>query len=223
MLKRYTNYVPVSVSFSKVRPQGVESTNDLICTALARCAKKNKSIAIEIQKHRCRGGKYFVCGKNCPQKEIEHVYVEEEQVFSEKSDARKFLNQVGQCPVQGKYLIFEPGFSVRADVICFLCSPSQACQILGLGAKLGLLQADLVPAISTCATVFRSFLCPKKIHVNLIDTFDRNYQAKGFYQEGEIWVSFVPDLKNSLEGVMKNSPYGDFFPEKVDVYDVLPL
>lgn len=214
---------PVFIRFTNTLQKGERVSDDLFCTALARCAKRNKKIIIDCRRHPCAGGNYFVSRKPISQRELENVYMRKESVFRSKVDLRIFLKRSGQNPKPSRYIIFDPVFSQKAEVILFFVSPAAASRLLGLSAYLGKFSVDIVPAVSTCASLFRPRLHRDALHLNFIDYFDRFYQCKGFFRNTELLVSMHMRLYRKLQKAYARSSHGKKKPSGIPIFPVRRL
>ncbi len=214
---------PVSVRFLNRISKGEKLSQDLYCTAISRCAKKGKKVIIEVEKHRCSGGNYFVGNSDVDAEEIGDVYIDKEKVFGNKRDLGKFLRLAGRNPVKSKYVVFEPGISEKADVVVLLLNPDDAGRILGMNAYLGNFEVDIVPAISTCASLYRPLIKKKAIHVNFIDYFDRKYQCKGFFEKSELIVSMTLGIYKKMSKIFVQTSHGGNSPKNMEIFKVPKL
>ncbi len=211
MLHKLTNYRPVSISFCNEVPSDCPITDDEVSECIAQAAKNGQNLAINCRRGRFSAGSYFAERGEIPVEEIIDVYVNKECVFKDKEIAREFLCRVGRNPVECSHIRFSSGFDQNADVVLLVVNVSQASRVLGLSCYEGNFKVDLVPAAPTCASLFRPLIEPECIHVNLIDYFDRDYQAKGKFGEGELIVSMRP-------GVYKEMAHRSIKPDGLPVY-----
>jgi len=213
-----TKYQPVSVSFTDKRPEGIDLTEDEIGAAIARVSKIGTQVAINCRRRRHSAGSYFACGRDIPENDIEETYVEKEKVFARRHHLHDFLECVGRNPKRCKYVWLKPGVDECADAIVLIVNASQAGRALGLAAYHGNFGVDLIPAAPTCAAVFRPLIDPKRIHVNFVDYFDRDLQARDCFEDGELLLSMTPKLYCSLISAIDLSPHGSQPPTGIPIY-----
>lgn len=212
----------VSVRFIDRIPKSEKISNDLYCSAIARSIKTGKKIVIDCRRHLCAGGNYFVGGIPIGQKDIVDVYVNKEFVFRDKEIACDFIKRAGRNVCVRRYVVFEP-FKNRADVIVGIANAEQISRILGLASYSGNFGVDIVPAISTCSSLFRPLLESQKIHINFIDYFDRHLQCPGFFDSNDIIVSMSPQMFRAVRRAYSLSPHGKKMASFADVHPVLGL
>lgn len=213
----------VSVRFLNRINRGEKLSQDLYCTAISRCAKKGKKVIIEVDKHRCSGGNYFVGNSDVDAEEIEDVYMNKEKVFRNKRDLGRFLKLAGRNPVKSKYIVFEPKINEKTDVVVLLLNPDDAGRILGINAYAGGFEVDIVPAISTCASIYRPLIKKNAIHVNFIDYFDRKYQCRGFFEKSELIASMPLKIYKKMYKIFEQTSHGSNSPENMKIFRVPEL
>ncbi len=218
MTKLLTRHHPIAVRFVDVLPRGYATTEDEVSSALAHAAKHGRKIAIDCRRKRFSAGSYFACNYPIPIGEVVRTYVRREHVFPDAATARAFLSAVGCNPARSRYILLAPASMRKADVIILLVHAAQGGRILGLAAHCGHLSADVVPAAPTCAALYRPLLKPGCIHVNFIDYFDRDSQARGCFAEGEFLVSMIPAVYKQLCAIARYSAHGTFSPKNLPVY-----
>lgn len=209
---------PVSVFFRDGRMSACCLTEEEASNAIARVAKERCALSIDCRRRRLSAGSYFACGNALPLCDIVDMYVNTERIFPDEKTVVRFLKKVGRNPLTRRYIHILPHFHSKADVILLVVSPAQASRLLGLQAHDGIFSADIIPAAPTCATLYRPLLIPDRIHVNFIDYFDREQQARGCFEAGELLVSMTPALYRSLCGVHATSAHGAYKPKGVPVY-----
>ncbi len=223
MMPPLTHYRPVSLRFSGTLPPDYSLTEDEVSNAIARAAKCGMNIAISCRRKRYSAGSYFACHRTIPRSEIVRTYVEQEHVFPDAQTAHAFLDTVQRSPVRSSYILFAPEIADDADVIILIVQAAQASRILGLSGYLNGFVVDVIPAAPTCAAIYRPLIEPERIHVNFIDYFDREVQAKGFYDPGELLVSMTPVLYRELLDAAERSAHGRFTPQEIPAYHAEPL
>lgn len=220
MLHTLATSRPVFIRFTNTLQKGERVSDDLFCTALARCAKRNKKIIIDCRRHPCAGGNYFVSRKHLSQRFLEDVYIKKESVFQRKEDLKDFLRLAQQNPKPSRYIIFEPSFSAKAEIVIFFTDAAGAGRLLGLGAYRGQFSVDVVSAISTCASLFRPRIRKNVLHLNFIDYFDRYYQCKNFFRDEELLVSMHVGFYKKLQKIYARSSHGKKKPFGIRIFPV---
>lgn len=227
-------YVPVSVRFSDELPtdisrkHGDEFYHDTACTALCRCIKQEKKLILAPEGNKqgipvqpCAGANFFFQWGKISIEEACDVYVKTEQVFAREETCRDFLKQVPPYPValEGKSIILSPldQENETPQVIVFVVNAAQASRILGWSVYHQYQEARVLPAISTCISLYLP-LTDGKVYLNLIDYYDRYHQGKKSNQE-EIWkedeqiVSMTFSRLQKMMASIELSPHGNFKPE----------
>jgi uncharacterized protein (DUF169 family) len=133
------------------------------------------------------------------------------------------LNKVQRNTKKSKYILFEPRLNLEADVLLFFMNPSQVGKTLGLSAYEDEIKIDIIPALSTCAAIFRPLLRPNTIHINFVDYFERELQAREFFKKEELLLSMTPEIFQKIIEAQKKSPHGDFIPQDIDIFSVKTL
>jgi len=223
MMPLFTDYRPVSVRFSDTLPPDSSLTGDEVSNAIARAAKCGAVLAISCRRKRYSAGSYFACHRTIPRSEIVRTYVEQEHVFPDAQTAHAFLDTVQRSPVRSRYILFTPKIADDADVVILIAQAQQASRILGLSGYRNQFVIDAIPAAPTCAAIYRPLIEPERIHINFIDYFDREVQAKGFYAPGELLVSMTPVLYRELLDAAERSAHGRFAPQEIPAYHAEPL
>ncbi|MBU2213628.1 DUF169 domain-containing protein [Patescibacteria group bacterium] len=213
-----TNHRPVSITFTQELPSGFFCTDDLIPTAIARTSKTNTPIALNCRRRIFSAGGYFAHSQDFERRLIIETYINNEHVFPDEETANIFLQLVGRNPKKSQYILFMPKYDIKSDVVILLVNASKASKILGLSAYYGLFDVDVVPAAPTCAAIFRPLIEPNRIHINFIDYFDREYQAKGCFEEEEFLVSMRPALYKKLCVAFTKSAHGNSKPNGLPIY-----
>lgn len=208
MIQPLSLYPLVSVRFANRLQKGEHVSHEFFPTAIARCAKEKETIVMNCRRHRRDGGNYFMCGKNLSASTLEEVYIQKEGVFKNSAQLHRFLKKVGKNRALHRYIIFEPTITSQTSVIIFITNPAQAGKLLGLSAYLGILNADIIPAMPTCAAIFRPLVQKNRLHVNFIDYFDRDYQCKNFFKDTEMLVSMHYQLFKKLERIYPLTCHG---------------
>lgn|GEM_PF-2044036 len=214
---------PVSVFFSARKPSSIAVTDDLIGTALVRAAKKGKSVCIDCRRMPVSADSYFACNQPLRPALLEEIYLRRERIFADRRTLRDFLRGVGRNPTHARYISFVPGARRRAAVIACIVRPPNAGRMLGLAAYEGIFSVDIIPAAPTCAAVFRPLIRSGAIHINFIDYFDRQIQAKGFFKDDELIISMTPKVCRRLAAAFNRSAHGAFNPSGLPVYPIPPL
>lgn len=210
----------VSVSFSDEKKANCEKYKDTACTALARSLRNGISTYIDRKTGQlCSGGDYILAISEPAIKEVCEIYVKKERVFKNNKVCVDFLRSVPAYPASAKkrYIILIPlsKETKEPDVIIFLATPAQAGRVLGLNVYKGMSAPLVIPALSTCASVFAP-LATKQICLNFIDYYDRCYQGRQkkclIWKDSELIVSatykqFLEIIKN-----IPNSAHGSFKP-----------
>ncbi|MDD5469179.1 MAG: DUF169 domain-containing protein [Candidatus Peribacteraceae bacterium] len=218
-----TDHRPVSICFSDTLLPDHRLSEDEVSNAIARTAKCGAALAISCRRKRYSAGSYFACHRTIPRSEIVRTYVEQEHVFPDAQIAHAFLDAVQRSPVRSRYILFTPEITDDADAITLIVRAEQVSRILGLSGYLNRFAVDVIPAAPTCAAIYRPLIEPDRIHVNFIDYFDREIQAKGFYDPGELLVSMTPALYRELLDAAERSAHGRFAPQNIPTYRAEPL
>lgn len=203
-----------------------QNPNELYCTAIAKSVKQSRPIIVDIRRHQCAGGNYFVGGQKCPFNEICNIYIYKEKIFKNKRAVRKLLHQAGQNPLKYNYIIMTPIHPITQsksqhdspDAIFTLTTPDIASRIIGIANYHTYTPAQIIPAASTCTSLFQPLLKPHKIHVNLIDYFDRDYQCKGLFPPQQLLLSMSAKIFNNLINNYQKSSHGNNKPTKMKIY-----
>lgn len=193
----------ISIRFSNTKSIQYTKYNDTVCTALARCFKNNILTYIDRKTGQlCPGGDYFLKIKNISSKVVNNVYVKDEKIFQNSAVCNKFIKKLPSYPDAEKtrYILFTPLTKEKnkPDVIMMLTNPAQAGRILGLSVYKKILQPLILPALSTCASIYAP-IESGRIHLNFIDYYDRYYQGR---QKG---ISLWKD-----SGLIISMPFGIF-------------
>jgi len=218
MMHTLTNHRPVSVLFSDQLYSSSPVTSGEVSNAIACVAKENTAITIDCCKKRFSAGSYFACGHDIPLEAVSDVYCNREQIFPNAGFLETFLATVGRNPTKSRYIHLLPNESPDANVVVLLVNTSQASRVLGLSAYTGQLSVDLICAAPTCASLFRPLLQPDRIHVNFVDYFDRDYQARGLFDESELLLSMRSDMYQRLLAASPHSAHGAFIPHDIPVF-----
>lgn len=104
-----------------------------------------------------------------------------------------------------------------------LASPSQVGRIIGLSVFEKFSEPVIVPALSTCASIYAPF-GTNKIHLNFIDYYDRYYQGKQagklLWDDNQMIVSMSSKVFGGIIKNISKSAHGSFVakikPCKVD-------
>ncbi|MBU1911262.1 DUF169 domain-containing protein [Patescibacteria group bacterium] len=218
MLLNLTNYRPVSVHFCNELPSGSIITEDEISVCLAKSAKNGQDLAINCRRGRFSAGSYFAEKEDIPIEDILDVYVKKERVFKDNKSTYEFLYKVGRNPIDCTHITFSSRIKSDADVVLLIANASQAGRLLGLSGYIGKFIVDIIPAAPTCAAIFRPLIEPNRIHLNLIDYYDREHQAKGKFKEDEMLISMKPKIFEDLKKAYSKSPHGKFIPRNLPIY-----
>jgi len=210
----------VSIRFSNSKPQDCERYKDTACTALARGLRGKTGTYLDRQEQLCPGGNYFLNKSDCSLEELRNTYVKEEKVFENNSVCDTFIKNLPEYPNTAKkrYITITP-FAKEGEcpeVAIFLANPAQAGRILGLATYDGFSSPIIMPAISTCASIYAP-LETHNLHINFIDYYDRYYQGlqgkKSIWKESELIISMSYEI---FERIIRNiplSPHGIYKPK----------
>lgn len=218
----------ISIRFYDKKSSLFKKYNDTICTALARCFIEKKSTFIDRQVGQlCAGGNYFFNIKKNPDQEVCKIYVEEEKVFKNEKVCSLFLKNKPPYPksAQKRYILLTPikEEKFQSDVVLMLASPAQVGRIIGLSVFEKFYEPEIVPALSTCASIYAP-LGSNKIHLNFIDYYDRYYQGKQagklLWSDNQMIVSMSSKVFDEIIKNIPKSAHGSFKagvrPHKVD-------
>ena len=119
---------------------------------------------------------------------------------------------------QKRYILFTPlSEEIRKpDVIIFLTTPAQAGRILGVSVYKKLSQPLIMPALSTCASIYAP-IESNRIHLNFIDYYDRYYQGKQngqlLWKDEELIVSMPYGIFKEIIKCIPLSAHGNYRPK----------
>ncbi len=172
----------ISVRFSNTKTDAYKKYNDTACTILARCFKNKILTYIDRRVGQsCPGGNYFLGIIPAKKNALRGTYVMDEKVFKTNAGCDAFINKLPKFPraAQKNFVLFSPLFkeTKKPDIIILLVNAAQVGRLLGLGAYRQFSYPQILPAISTCASIYAP-LDTNSIHLNFIDYFDRYYQGK---------------------------------------------
>ncbi len=222
IIKKYLGIKKIiSIRFSNTKTLNFKKYKDTVCTALARSFKNNISTYIDRQKGQlCPGGNYFLNITHLSKKEICNVYIKDEKVFKNNTVCSLFLKKLPKYPslAQKRYILFTPlSEEIRKpDVIIFLTTPAQAGRILGVSVYKKLSQPLIMPALSTCASIYAP-IESNRIHLNFIDYYDRYYQGKQngqlLWKDEELIVSMPYGIFKEIIKCIPLSAHGNYRPK----------
>ncbi|KKW09289.1 MAG: hypothetical protein UY44_C0004G0004 [Candidatus Kaiserbacteria bacterium GW2011_GWA2_49_19] len=222
----------ISIRFSNIKPNQYIKFRDTACTALSRCFKNNILTYIDRKTGQlCPGGDYFLKISHISPEKVNDVYVKNEKVFQNNNVCNKFIKNLPNYPdiAKTRYILLTPLAKEKnkPDVIMMLASPSQTSRILGLSVYKKFLRPLILPALSTCASIYAP-INSNRVHLNFIDYYDRYYQGK--QKDGLLWKD--SDLIISMPfGIFKEiikyiplSAHGGFRPKiKPQRFDPIKL
>jgi len=211
----------ISIRFSDIKNKNFKKYQDTACTALARSFGKNICTFIDRQSGQlCAGGNYFLNVTKTPTEEVCEVYVKEERVFANNQACSAFIKDLPKYPrlATRRYILISPLSKEisKPDVIMMLVNPAQAGRILGLSVNKKMSYPLVIPALSTCASIYAP-IDSNKIHLNFIDYFDRYYQGKQgkklFWKESELIISMPYKIFQEIVETFPRSAHGSFRPK----------
>lgn len=211
----------ISVRFSDIKSEKFEKYNDTVCTSLARCFKKNICTYIDRKKGQlCPGGDYFLHITHTPKDEVCNVYVTDEKVFKNNSVCNTFIKSLPKYPTvaRKRYILFTPlkKETDKPDVIMLLVNPAQASRILGLNVYKKMSLPLVVPALSTCASIYAP-IESNTIHLNFIDYYDRYFQGvenkKLLWKNHHMIISMPFNIFEEMLSFIPLSAHGNFKPK----------
>lgn len=218
----------ISIRFSNTITTDFIKYQDTACTALARSLNKDVLTYIDRKKGQlCSGGNYFLGITHPPKQEIYEVYVKQEKVFKNNMFCNNFINKIPKYPnlAKKRYILLTPLIKETKEpkVIMLLVNPAQTSRILGLSAYQSPTPLLIIPALSTCASIYAP-LADQKIHLNFIDYYDRYYQGKQkgrlFWKESNLIISLPFNIFKKIISNLPHSAHGNFKPklkpQKVD-------
>lgn len=218
----------ISIRFSNVKTVNFKRYRDTACTALVRSLRSNVSTYIDREVGQlCPGGDYFLNITYPAKKEIRDVYVKNEKVFQKNTTCDAFIKNLPKYPkvAKKKYILFTPLNQEKniPDVILFLANPAQTSRVLGLSAYKKITQPLIVPALSTCASIY-ACVQSNKIHLNFIDYFDRYIQGKQrgrlLFEDSRLIISMPFRIFQEMINCIPVSAHGNYKPklkpQKVD-------
>lgn len=225
------SYEPISVRFADAIPANISLKpdnnfySDTACTALCRCLKQEKVLAIAPENNcqnmpaqTCAGGNFFLKLGRISKEEAVQNYVEDEKVFRDEQVCEKFLQKIPVFPasLEKKFIILSP-LSQEADtpqVVIFLANAAQASKILGLSVCHNYQAPEIIPAVSTCVSLYLP-LVNNRVHVNFIDYYDRYYQGRQkdeqlIWRDDELIISMTFKFLQTMLKNLEYSPHGNF-------------
>lgn len=220
----------ISIRFSNHKSNRHTRYRDTACTALARSLLRRVMTCIDRKEGQlCPGGNFFLGITRVPRKEIYDAYVKDEKVFRSQASCRQFLNDVPPYPQRAnkRFVLFTPlnKENQRPDVVLLLATPAQAGRILGLSVFKEMMYPTLIPALSTCASIYAP-LATKKIHINFIDYFDRYYQGrqngKMLWKDSQLIAAMPFVIFQKIVERIPRSAHGTYEP-KLKPQKVYPL
>lgn len=219
----------ISIRFSNAKTANFKKYKDTACTALARSFKKNIPTYIDRKNGQlCPGGNYFLNITHPSKKEVCDVYVKDEKVFYNNTVCNAFIKDSPKYPALAKkrYILFTPLVNElnKPDVIMFLATPAQTGRILGLNAREKMSYPLIMPALSTCASIYAP-IESNKIHLNFIDYYDRYYQGKQkgrlLWKESDLIISMTFSVFQEIIKSIPLSAHGSYKPkiqpQKIDL------
>ena len=210
----------LTVRFANVKPARFKRFQDTVCTALARVLLKKVSTFIDREQGQlCSGGDYFLKISNPSLKEVCKVYVKDEKVFKNEAICKSFLKKNPKYPNRAKkrYILLSPldKETQAPAVVILLVNPAQAGRILGLSVRQKMKSPLVVPALSTCASIYAP-LEAKQIHLNFIDYYDRYHQGKQkgrlFWLDEELLISMPYATFKEILKAIPISAHGSYQP-----------
>ena len=218
----------ISIRFANRKSDRHTRYRDTACTALARSLLRRVLTYIDRNEGQlCPGGNFFLGITRAPKKEIYDTYAKDEKVFSNQAACRQFLNDLPPYPRQAnkRFVLFTPldRENQRPEVVTLLATPAQTGRILGLSVFKKMSYPTLIPALSTCASIYTP-LTTKNIHINFIDYYDRYYQGKQngklLWKDSQMIVAMPYAIFQKIVEHIQRSAHGNFKPklkpEKVD-------
>lgn len=218
----------ISIRFSDAKTNNFKKYRDTACTAIIRCLTINTPTYIDRQKGQlCPGGNFFLAISPVTKKELHDTYITNEKVFESKPACNDFLNKIPRYPQSAnkRYILFSPLAQEREkpDVIMLLANPAQAGRILGLSVYKKMSQPSVVPALSTCASIYAP-LASNSIHLNFIDYYDRYYQGvqhgRNLWKDSQCIISMpytkFADILRSIPLSAHGSYRPTIIPQKID-------
>jgi len=211
----------ISIGFSNTKSNQYIKFKDTACTALLRCFQNNTLTYIDRKTGQfCPGGDYFLDINNISPEEVNDVYVKNEKVFQNNIICNKFIKNLPNYPdvAKTKYILFTPLAKEKnkPDVIIMLANPSQAGRILGLSVYEKFSQPLILPALSTCASIYAP-IESGKIHLNFIDYYDRYYQGKqkglSLWKDSDLIISMPFGIFEEIIRHIPLSAHGSFIPK----------
>lgn len=202
----------ISIRFSNTKTVNFNKYKDTACTALARSLKNNILTYIDRKSGQlCPGGNYFLGISKLSKQEVCDVYVKDERVFKHHNACFSFLDEMPKYPMQAdkRYVLFTPleKEKNKPEVVVMLATPAQASRVLGLSAFKKMRQLSVLPAISTCVSIYAP-LISRQIHLNFIDYYDRYYQGrqgrKLIWKDKEMLISLPYSL---FFDIIKHIPF----------------
>ncbi len=209
----------VSVRFSSTKPAYYQQYQDTACTALARCLIKKKNVFIDRQHGQlCPGGNYFLGIKKYPKNKICDIYVKAERVFKNNKACLSFLKKIPAYPGRkAKYILLSPLETEpeKPDLIIIQANPAQAARILGLAVYKKINYPAIIPAAPACLSLYAP-LASGRIHLNLIDYYDRYYQGKQndklIWNDKDMLISLPFTVFTDILSALPLSGQGSFRP-----------
>jgi len=218
----------VSIRFSDTKPKRYKKFQDTACTAIVRCIKKKALTYIDRKTGQlCPGGNYFLKITHPPNKEVLDTYVKNERMFKNNKVCADFLKKLPAYPEKAKkrYILISPltKEEARPDLVLLFATPAQASRILGLYIYKRTSRITVIPGQPTCAALYAP-LTSKKIHLNLIDYYDRYYQGKqnekSLWKDSQMLISIPFRLFEEIIATIPISAHGGFkpniTPQKID-------
>lgn len=211
----------ISIRFSNTKSTQYTKYNDTACTALVRCFTNNTLTYIDRKTGQlCPGGDYFLKIKNISTKDVNNVYVKDEKIFQDSAVCNKFIKNLPEYPSAAKkrYILLTPFVKEKnkPDVIMMLANPAQAGRILGLSVYKKFFQPLILPALSTCASIYAP-IESNRIHLNFIDYYDRYYQGRqknvSLWKDSDLIISIPYGIFEKIIKHIPLSAHGSFRPK----------
>lgn len=211
----------ISIRFSHTKTLQYKKYNDTACTALARSFENKKSTYIDRKYGQlCSGGNYFLKIIPTPKEEVCNVYVKDEKVFRDNTTCENFIKKIPKYPslADKRYILISPLSyeTKKPDVIMFLATPAQASRILGLSVYKEMSCPVIVPALSTCASIYAP-LAAHAVHINFIDYYDRYYQGmqrgRSVWKDSELIMAMPYDIFDKIIQYIPLSAHGSYKPK----------
>lgn len=211
----------ISIRFSNTKTANFIKYQDTACTALARTFRSNTPTYLDRKNGQlCPGGNYFLNITHPSKKEIYDVYVKKEKVFQNNAVVGAFIKNLPKYPAlaRKRYILLTPLSKEKnkPDLIILLANPAQAGRILGLSVYKKMLYPLIMPALSTCASLYAP-IESNKIHINFIDYYDRYYQGKQkgrlFWQDSDLIISLPFSIFKEIIKCIPLSAHGSYKPK----------